>query len=55
MKELVGTRLPGLDFVGLACAHGCHGVRVERPEDLAATLERAFASPTPFLVDVTIG
>jgi benzoylformate decarboxylase len=55
MKELVGTRLPGLDFVGLACSHGCHGVRVERPEDLAGALQRAFESPTPFLVDVTIG
>jgi benzoylformate decarboxylase len=55
MKELVGTRLPGLDFVGLACAHGCQGMRVERPEDLAGALERAFVSPTPFLVDVTIG
>jgi benzoylformate decarboxylase len=54
MKELVGTRLPGLDFVGLACAHGCHGVKVERPEDLAGALQRAFASPTPFLVDVGV-
>jgi benzoylformate decarboxylase len=54
IRQLIGTKLPGLDFVGLAHSMGCTGTRVERADDLAATLREALASPTPFLVDVAV-
>lgn len=54
MGQLVGTQLPGIDFVGLAQSMGCSGVRVERPQDLAATLRDALQSSGPSLVDVII-
>lgn len=54
IKQLVGTKLPGIDFVGLACALGCKGVRVEKPQDLGAALTSALESPVPFLVDVIV-
>ena len=52
IKQLVGTKLPGIDFVGLARSLGCEAVRVERPQDLNATLTAALQSPVPYLVDV---
>ncbi len=54
MTQLVGTQLPGLDFVGLARAMGCTGVRVTAPGDLEPALRSAFASRVPCLVDVVI-
>ena len=54
IKQLIGTKLPGLDFVGLAKALGCTGSRVERAHDLAPALREALQSPTPFLVDVAV-
>ena len=32
IKQLIGTKLPGIDFVGLARSMGCEAVRVERPQ-----------------------
>jgi benzoylformate decarboxylase len=55
IKQLVGTQLPGLDFVGLAHSMGCTGARVERPQDLAPVLSTALTSSVPFLVDVAVG
>ena len=55
IKQLVGTKLPGIDFVGLARAMGCAGTRVEHPRDLEAALRTAFASKVPHLVDVIVG
>ncbi len=54
MKELVGVDLPGIDFVGIAKALGCDGVKVERTADLDAALTRALNSDKPFLVDVIV-
>ena len=54
MTQLVGTRLGGIDFAGLACSLGCTGRRVEKPEDLAPALSDALQSPTPSLVDVAV-
>jgi benzoylformate decarboxylase len=54
IKQLIGTKLPGLDFVGLAKALGCTGARVERSADLAPALTTALQSPQPFLVDVAV-
>jgi benzoylformate decarboxylase len=54
ITQLVGTKLPGIDFVGLARSMGCDAARVERPQDLRSTLARALQSPTPYLVDVAV-
>jgi benzoylformate decarboxylase len=54
MTRLVGTRLGGIDFAGLACSLGCAGRRVERPEDLTGALTDALQSPAPSLVDVAV-
>jgi benzoylformate decarboxylase len=54
IKQLVGTKLPGIDFVGLARSMGCEAVRVERPQDLSSKLTAALESPVPYLVDVAV-
>jgi benzoylformate decarboxylase len=54
IKQLIGTKLPGLDFVGLATAMGCSGARVDRAHDLTAALQNALQSPKPFLLDVAV-
>ena len=54
IKQLIGTKLPGLDFVQLANAMGCGAARVERADDLAPALQSALQSPGPFLVDVAV-
>ena len=55
ITQLVGTKLPGIDFAGLARALGCTAARIERPQDLAPALTDALKSPMPFLVDVAVG
>jgi benzoylformate decarboxylase len=54
ITQLIGTKLPGLDFVGLAHAMGCEGARVDRAQDLAEALRRALQSPRPFVLDVAV-
>ena len=50
----VGTRLLALDFVSLARAQGCDGVRVERSQDLPGVLRDALQSKGPTLVEVVV-
>jgi acetolactate synthase-1/2/3 large subunit len=48
-----GTRIP--DFVKLAEAMGCHGLRCESPAELDATIERALAlNDAPVVVDFIV-
>ena len=54
LLQLIGTKLPGIDFVGLAKSMGCEAVRVERPQDLTPRLTAALESPVPYLVDVAV-
>jgi benzoylformate decarboxylase len=54
IKQLIGTKLPGLDFVGLAKAMGCGSARVDRADELTAALQSALQSSKPFLLDVTV-
>jgi acetolactate synthase I/II/III large subunit len=51
--KVVGTKLQFSDHAAMARAFGMHGERVEKPEDLAAALDRAFAN-RPALVDVVV-
>ncbi|RWU81820.1 acetolactate synthase large subunit [Janibacter hoylei PVAS-1] len=49
----VGSRIP--DFVKLADAYGCVGLRCERPEDLDATIEQAMAiNDRPVVIDFVV-
>ncbi len=49
----MGQRIP--DFVKLADAYGCAGLRCERPEDLDATIEAAMAiTDRPVVVDFVV-
>ncbi|MEJ5866386.1 acetolactate synthase large subunit [Pseudokineococcus sp. 5B2Z-1] len=49
----MGQRIP--DFVKLAEAYGCVGLRCERPEDLDATIEAAMAvTDRPVVVDFVV-
>jgi benzoylformate decarboxylase len=50
----VGTQLPSIDFVGLAQAQGCGGVRVERSQDLPGVLRDALRSTGPTVVEVCV-
>jgi acetolactate synthase I/II/III large subunit len=48
-----GTRIP--DFVKLAEAMGCYGLRCERPEDLDATIQQAMAiKDGPVVIDFIV-
>src|SRR5699024_11530199 len=47
------VRIP--DFVRLAEAHGCVGLRCERPEDIDATIEKAMSiDDAPVVVDFSV-
>lgn len=51
---VAGTELPDIDFVGLATAQGCEGVRVAQSSELRDALQRALQSPVPVLVEVDV-
>ncbi|HVE89077.1 MAG TPA: thiamine pyrophosphate-binding protein [Burkholderiaceae bacterium] len=51
--KVVGTKLQFSDHAAMARAFGMHGERVEKPEELQAALDRAFAN-RPALVDVVV-
>ena len=51
--RVVGTTLQFADHAAVARAFGMHGERVEKPEDLPAAVERAFAN-RPALLDVVV-
>jgi benzoylformate decarboxylase len=53
-EALVGTELPGIDFVALATGQGCRGINVNRPEDLRQALFDALQAPVPTVVEVDI-
>jgi acetolactate synthase-1/2/3 large subunit len=51
--ELQGTRIP--DFVKLAEAYGCIGLRCERKEDVDAVIEQAMAiNDQPVVIDFIV-
>ena len=54
LRRLPGTRLPQLDFCGLAASQGVRALRVTRTAELGAALTTAFESKLPMLVEVVI-
>jgi acetolactate synthase I/II/III large subunit len=52
-RKLAGTRIP--DFVKLAEAYGCEGIRCEEPADVDKTIERAMEiNDRPVVVDFIV-
>jgi pyruvate dehydrogenase (quinone) len=47
-----GTKLANPDFAAVATAIGLTGIRVEKPGDVDAAVQQAFATPGPVLLDV---
>jgi pyruvate dehydrogenase (quinone) len=47
-----GTKLANPDFAAVARAIGLAGIRVEKPDEVDAAVEQAFATPGPVLLDV---
>lgn len=54
IERPVGTELPGIDFVQLATAQGCEGLRVTRAAELVPALRHALAASGPVLLDVQV-
>ncbi|MGF1936242.1 MAG: ScyA-related TPP-binding enzyme [Nostoc sp. ChiQUE02] len=50
----VDAAIPQADFVKIAQGMGANGIRVQRECDIQGALEKAMASPSPFIVDVLI-
>ena len=47
--------LPGIpDWVKLAEAYGCVGIRVTKPSELATAIEKMIATPAPVILDVCV-
>jgi acetolactate synthase-1/2/3 large subunit len=42
------------DFVKLAEAYGCVGIRASKPSEVTPALEKAFATPGPVVVDMVV-
>ncbi|GAA4334622.1 acetolactate synthase large subunit [Pigmentiphaga soli] len=49
-----GVDFSGANFAKVAEGFGCLGIRVEKPEELAPAMQRAFAHDGPALVDVVV-
>ena len=45
---------PSPDFVKLADAYGCTGIRATKPSEVVPALEKAFSTPGPVVVDVWV-
>jgi acetolactate synthase-1/2/3 large subunit len=53
-KRYTGTPIWAPDFVKLAEAYDIPGLRVTRPDEVSAAIERANATPGPFLIDFRV-
>ncbi|XAS77486.1 thiamine pyrophosphate-binding protein [Dermatophilaceae bacterium Sec6.4] len=47
------VRLGGIDFAAIARAMGCHGITVQRPEDLAAEISTAWGADRPTVLHIS--
>ncbi len=48
------TKLTEIDFVKLADAFGAHGIRVDRPSEVAPALKEALDTPKPVIIDFRV-
>ena len=54
LEGLPSMELPGLDFLSLASAFGCHAVRIAEPAELPGALAAALRATVPVLIDVDV-
>jgi benzoylformate decarboxylase len=54
IEGLPSMELPGLDFLSLAGAFGCHAVRIATPAELPGALAAALRANVPVLIDVVV-
>ncbi len=50
----IDAKIPQADFVKIAQGMGADGIRVQSESNIQAALEKAMASPRPFVIDVLI-
>jgi acetolactate synthase-1/2/3 large subunit len=50
----LGTALEDTDYAAVARALGCHGERIDRPDEVAPALHRALASGLPAVIDARV-
>ncbi len=50
----ISTDFSELDYAAIANAFGCHGLRVDRSDDLVPALHQALDSELPSVIDVQI-
>ena len=53
-EPIPGIELSGLDFIALAHAHGCPGVRVTSPGDLASAIRQGLNTKGPMLIEAVV-
>lgn len=53
-SKLVGTELPGLDFVSLAKSYGCPAIRIETTGELERELKAAIDGDGPMLLEIVV-
>ena len=53
-KRYSHTKLPEVNFVGIANAYGIEGIRVTKPEDVEPAIRAALAKDGPFLIDFRV-
>ena len=46
--------LPAIDYSKIAKGFGCHGEKIENPEDIKPALQRAIDSGKPSVLDISI-
>lgn len=52
--EAVGSKLPGIDFTGIAASQGLVAERVTDPADLDGAIDRLFSGAGPRLLEVIV-
>ena len=50
--KTIASEFVPTDFAAIARAYGCNGVRIEKPEELAPALKKAFKAPVATVIDV---
>lgn len=53
-EPIQGIKLPGLDFMALANAHGCPAVQVASPDDLAGAIRQGLDTRGPMLIEAIV-
>ncbi|OWT60417.1 benzoylformate decarboxylase [Candidimonas nitroreducens] len=53
-EPIQGIKLPGLDFMALAHAHGCPAVQVASPDDLAGVIRQGLDTRGPMLIEAIV-